>query len=135
MKVFIDTNVWLSGLLGRGLCADLLDGLVDAGWPLVLDGRVLDEIRRIGRNKFAVDDLLLAKIERLLQQHAVIVPAATQPADDIPDPDDALIIAAALTADAGLFVTGDKALLALGEVAGLPILDPRAAYLRLRGLG
>jgi predicted nucleic acid-binding protein len=53
----------------------------------------------------------------------------------VPDPDDAWIIAAALNAGADLFVTGDKALLELGAVQGLPIIDPRTAYARLRGLG
>ena len=134
MKVFVDTNVWLSGLLGRGLCADLLDALIDAGWPLLLDERVLGELRRIAQHKFGVDDLMLARVERFLRQQAVLLPASAQAAKNIPGPDDAWIIAAALTADAGLFVTGDKALLALGAVEGLPIIDPRAAYLKLRGL-
>jgi predicted nucleic acid-binding protein len=62
------------------------------------------------------------------------LPAAEAPAPDIPDPDDAWIIAAALAAGADWFVTGDRPLLALGGVADMPILDPRSAYMRLRGL-
>jgi len=55
-------------------------------------------------------------------------------AQGFPDPDDAPILAAALAADAKLFVTGDKALLALGAVDDMAIVDPRTAYERLRGL-
>ncbi len=78
--------------------------------------------------------MLRRQAERLFRKHARIVPAADEPLADIPDPDDAWIIAAAVTAGSDLLVTGDKALLALDAVAGLPILDPRAAYLKIRGL-
>jgi predicted nucleic acid-binding protein len=91
VKIFVDTNVWLSAFFGRGLCADLIDHLVHA--------------------------------------------AANTHVSEASDPSDALILAAALAAGADLFVTGDKALLDLGEVQGMPILDVRTAYLRLRGLG
>ena len=59
---------------------------------------------------------------------------AEQPSPGIPDPDDAWIIAAALAAGADWSVTGDKALLALGMVENLSIVDPRKAYMKLRGL-
>jgi len=41
VKVFVDTNVWLSGRFWPGLCAELLDGLVESGEDLLLDDRVL----------------------------------------------------------------------------------------------
>jgi len=134
MRVFVDTNVWLAGRFGRGLCADLLDTLVEENVEILLDERVLTEFFRIGRDKFAVDADTLAEAEFFFQRYTTILAASASPAAGIPDPDDAFIIAAALSADAKLFVTGDKALLALQTVRSMQIADPRAIFMRLRGL-
>ncbi|MCU0755094.1 MAG: putative toxin-antitoxin system toxin component, PIN family [Xanthomonadales bacterium] len=134
MKWFIDTNVWLSGLFGRGLCADLLAEYFGQGAELWLDVRVQAEIRRIALDKFKVDAARLALVERLISDHANVAAAAMEPTADIPDPDDAWIIAAALRIGATAFVTGDRALLQLGSVGTMPIIDPRSAYVRLKGL-
>lgn len=53
----------------------------------------------------------------------------------VPGADDALIIAAALSGSAEVFVTGDEALLVLESIEGMPVLDPRSILMRLRGLG
>lgn len=135
MRIFVDTNVWLAGLFGHGLCAALLETLIEAECILLANEQVMTEFRRIAKTKFQVDDTALAQAELFFTESVAIVDVATQPAAGIPDPDDAWIIASALAAQADLFVTGDKALLALGAVEGMPIFDPRAAYLRLRGLG
>lgn len=135
MKVFVDTNVWLAGRFGRGLCADLLDILAcDERLVIMLDPRVHAEFRRIARDKFAVDAQALAEADIFFHRYAWIVAEVEQPTPGIPDSDDAWIIAAALRACADWFITGDKALLALGVVENLSIVDPRTAYMKLRGL-
>ena len=50
MRVFLDTNVLLGALLGRGLCRDLLD-LVIERHTLVISGQVLSECERHLRGK------------------------------------------------------------------------------------
>lgn len=134
MKVFFDTNVWLAGRFRPGLCAELLETLVELDVEILLDERVLAEFRRIARDKLKVAPEALAQAEVFFQHYAQVDRAANEPAQGVPDEDDAWIIAAALAAGADLFVTGDKALLALGLIASLPIVDPRTAYVRLRGL-
>lgn len=134
MKVFIDTNVWLSGRFRPGLCAQLLEALIETGFDILLDDHVLDEFRRVARDKLGVDQAMLARTDLFFLRHVQIVPAAQAPAPDVPDPDDAWILAAALTAGAHWFVTGDKTLLDLGALGEMAILSPRAAYERLIGL-
>ncbi|MDD3652266.1 putative toxin-antitoxin system toxin component, PIN family [Immundisolibacter sp.] len=134
MKVFIDTNVWLSGRFLPGLCAQLLEALIESGIDLLLDERVLDEFRRVARDKLGVDQALLARTDSFFLRYAQIVPAAQAPAPDVPDPDDAWILAAALNAGAHWFVTGDKALLGLGTLGEMAILSPRTVYERLISL-
>lgn len=134
MKVFIDTNVWLSSRFRPGLCAQLLEALIESGVDILLDERVLDEFRRVARDKLGVDPALLARTEFFFQRYGLVVPAAQAPAQGVPDPDDAWILAAALNAGVHWFVTGDKALLDLGALGEMTILSPRATYERLISL-
>jgi putative PIN family toxin of toxin-antitoxin system len=134
MRVFLDTNVWLSARFRPGLCAELLEGLVESGAEILLDERVLDEFRRIARDKLKVDAALLERSELFFRLYAVIAPAASQPTPGIPDPDDGWIVAAALACGVDIFVTGDQALLDVGRATHMPILSPRQAYRQLRGL-
>ena len=134
MRVFVDTNIWLAGRFGRGLCADLLEALIEDDIEILLDERVHAEFRRIGRDKFAVDERTLDEADLFFKHYATILSASDTPFPGVPDPDDAFIVAAALSADAGLFVTGDKALLALESLERMQIVDPRTIFMRLRGL-
>ena len=134
MKVFIDTNVWLSGRFWPGLCAELLDSLIKMDVTILLDECVHEEFRRIASEKFRVDVITLEQTEVFFHRHAIILPRAQIPIKDVPDLDDAWILAAALTASADWFVTGDKALLQMEQASGMPIIHPRQAYLRLKGL-
>lgn len=134
MKVFIDTNVWLAGRFGRGLCAEFLDELVMLDAAVMLDERVLAEFRRVGVEKFRVGVDALDEAVRFFHRYAKILPAAAEPVPGVADPDDAWIIAAAIAARADWFVTGDRGLLDLGLVQGMAVLSPRQAYTRLRGL-
>lgn len=134
MRVFVDTNVWLAGRFGRGLCADLLDTLVEENVDILIDERVCMEFRRIGSEKFRVDDRTLDEADIFFRRYTRILPANDHPVSLVPDADDALIIAAALCGSANVFVTGDKALIALESIEGMQVLDPRSMYMRLRGL-
>lgn len=60
MRVFVDTNVLLSGILGRGVCADLLAALIRARVELLICDKVRAEFMRIARGKFQADDGQLA---------------------------------------------------------------------------
>ena len=110
MKVFVDTNVWLSGRFWPGLCAELLDTLITLDVSILLDERVLEEFRRIAQDKLKVEKAILEQAEVFFRRHATILPAAETPAPGIPDPDDAWIIAAAHAGGSEWFITGDKPL-------------------------
>jgi hypothetical protein len=47
------------------------------------------------------------------------------------DADDALVLSEALAGGAEVFITGDAALVASGEIAGVPIVSPRQFWERL----
>jgi len=125
--IFLDTNVLASALATRGLCADLFQVVIK--WHrLVICREVLDELERILPRSFRLPSDLTRQYLAFLDSIAEISTTTRAPTVPIPDPDDTPIVAAALAADAALFVTGDKALLGLGQVDGMPIVPPRTCW-------
>jgi putative PIN family toxin of toxin-antitoxin system len=134
VRVFLDTNVLLSAFFGSGLCARLFEALLESEHDILVGEPVSREFVRIARDKFKVDDAELAPALEVLRRQT-LVSATERALVGIPDPDDVPILACALATHAELFVTADRALLDLGAVDGLPLVDPRAAWMRLFGAG
>jgi putative PIN family toxin of toxin-antitoxin system len=124
VKVCLDTNVLASGFATRGLCADVVREVL-AGHELVVGAPLLSELRRVLTAKFGVPVSQASEIISLLRKDAVVGKPEPLPAIEFSDPDDLPVLACALSAHAELFVTGDKALLALRQVEGIPIISPR----------
>ena len=132
MKVFVDTNVLVSAVATRGLCADVLREVL-AAHDLVISRQVLDEVRRVLQTKFSVSPDLIADFIKLLQQDATIASPGRVPNVELRDRADRLILSAAVACGADMLVTGDNELLALGTVEGVAIVSPRQFWTKLRG--
>lgn len=131
MKVFLDTNVLASALATRGLCAELFESVLTAH-ELLVNGELLAELRRILTAKLRIPAKTVDAYLAVIGTSATILPTPAECPADIPDPDDAPLIAAALAGGAGCFVTGDKKLLDLGSAAGMPVISPRQFWERTR---
>jgi uncharacterized protein len=127
MKVLLDTNVIISAVTTRGLCADIFRTVL-SHHELVTCSQVLREVRRILRTKFSVAEDAVAEYLALLQQDAILAEPAALPKLPIKDKDDITIIAAALAGNADLMVTGDNELQQIQQISGLRILSPRAFW-------
>ena len=134
MRIFLDTNVLASGLMGRGLCHDLLDRIL-IEHVVLLGAPVHEELFRILTAKFHVPTELWRQIETALDALERTPSVTTPLATPIPDPDDAPILACALAALADIFVTGDKALLGIRKIDNMPIVSPRQLWQLLSGIG
>lgn len=130
MKIFPDTNVLLSAFFGQGLCRELFARLLKSPHELLIGEPVAREFVRIARDKFRVPPADLSAALEVLQRLNP-APAANRDLPGIPDPDDIPILACALAAGADVFITGDKALLELGQLGGLALLNPRQAWQQL----
>ena len=130
MKVSLDTNVVVSAVATRGLCADVLHVIL-AEHELVLGETVLTELRRVLGRKIGVPRETIRELETFLRRQATVVTAGTGGSGKALGAADAAVLAEAATAGADVLVTGDRDLL---EVADAPveIVSPRGLWERFR---
>jgi putative PIN family toxin of toxin-antitoxin system len=131
VKVFVDTNVLVSAVATRGLCADVLREVLESH-DLVISRQVLNEVRRVLRAKFRVSPDLVADFIGLLREDATIIRPVQLPDVSLRDRDDVPILGAAVAAKADMLITGDQELLELGKIRDVPIISPRTFWERLR---
>ena len=130
MRIYLDTNVVVSAVATRGLCADVLQ-VIMAEHDLVVGETMLSELRRILPQKLGVPKEIVEETEGFLRRQGTVV-AAKAPASIMGlDPADATVVAEAVAGKADLLVTGDRGLLA---APGLPIttISPRELWDRVR---
>jgi putative PIN family toxin of toxin-antitoxin system len=130
LKVFLDTNVVVSAVATRGLCADLLVVLL-AEHDLVLGETVLTEVQQVLARKIRLPKETIRELDAFLRAQATIVQAGSGAAHASLDAADARVLAEAASAGADVLVTGDGALLALSD-APVEIVSPRGLWERLR---
>ena len=130
MRVFLDTNVLVSALATRGLCAELYERLL-VEHEVVIGEPVVAEVLDVMRRKFRAGNDLLAKVEAELRLLEIIPAQPAAPKLPIQDREDPWIVACALAGKVDCFVTGDAELLGLGKVKNLPIFSPRACWEKL----
>ena len=124
MKVFLDTNVIVSAVTTRGLCADVFRAVL-ADHNLVTSMKVLQEVQRILKVKFSVSDELIAEYLELIEEDAVLAKPGELAALLIKDTDDVQIVAAAVAANANVLVTGDREVQGLKSIQETRIVSPR----------
>lgn len=129
MKVVLDTNVLVSGLLFGGVPGRILTAWSTGAVRLVISPPILDEYRRVGLELSKGREPLVGLLEALLATltvHAQLVDAPPLDAPVGEDPDDEMFLAAALAANARLIVSGDKHLLRVSGWNGIEVLKARA---------
>ncbi len=134
MRVFLDTNVLVSALATRGLCADVLRHVM-AEHDLLVGEVVLDELRRVLKSKLRVPAALAGDIEELLRDYEVVPKPTRAAAVKLRDPADRWILASALAGHADVLVTGDRDLLDVADDLPLPVVDPRGFWDLVRKAG
>lgn len=131
MKVALDTNVLVSAVATRGLCADILQATL-AEHELVLGEAVLTELGRVLRQKIRVPADTIQELDTFLRGQAILVSEAPALPIKIRDPADRVVLAEAIAGEADVLVTGDRDLLDIGARAPIPILSPRGFWDLLR---
>ena len=129
MRVCFDTNVLVSAVATRGICADLMN-LVLAEHEVVLGETVLSELKRVLERKVRVPKATTAELDAFLRQRATVISASRQAPEGALDAADAAVLAEA-AAGSDVLVTGDRQLLELPRPP-IPIVSPRGLWDLLR---
>jgi putative PIN family toxin of toxin-antitoxin system len=130
VRIFLDTNVLASAIATRGLCAELFEAVLH-DHELLISEAVMGELERVLKTKLRVAHAVVTDFAALLRSEAEVVSAQQLPTSGISDADDVIIVACALGGNADVFVTGDKALLEIKIIDGMPVLSPRELWERL----
>jgi len=131
VNVSFDTNVLVSAIATRGLCADIFNAAL-AEHQLIVGGTVLTELRQVLRQKLRLPIAAVDEIEAFLRLHATVI--ASAPVLEMPglDENDRAVLAEAVTGKADVLVTGDQDLLKIASKAPIKILSPRGFWDLLR---
>ncbi len=123
MKLVLDTNVLLSAILVPGTCRELLksqallhDWFTSAGLVAELAEKLAGKLGLPPER---------TPIFLVYRRRARLVSPLPLPARVCRDPDDDLVLATALAAQADVIITGDKDLLTLKTHGGVRIRSPR----------
>ena len=131
MRVYLDTNVLVSALATRGICADILQ-VVFAEHQLVLGEAVIAELRRVLREKMHLPQGTIAEAEALLRREAVVVSKSAEISVELRDPQDTQVLAEAVEALAEVLVTGDRDFLDVADRLPVEALSPRQFWEKLQ---
>ena len=137
MRIAFDTNVLISAYTARGLSADVFR-LALARHEIILSDAVLDEFQRVLTTRFGIPEQIVAEfVDELALHHVqleVSIPIGSL--DFIPDPDDRVVVAKAVSANASVLLTGDKHILGVRDrFKGLVVNTPREFWESLRSKG
>ncbi len=139
MRIVLDTNTIVSGVISAGPPRQLVDAAKRGDFELATSPTLLAELLDVlGRAKFAARlaqaGLTPAGIVDDLRKLAIVVTPATAPTVVSNDPDDDQVLACAIEAGADLIVSGDKRdLLPLQNYQGILIMTAREAVERIGG--
>jgi putative PIN family toxin of toxin-antitoxin system len=131
VRVALDTNVLVSAVATRGLCADVFN-LVLAEHELIVGETVLAELKRVLRDRIRVPVHVVAEADNLLRQEATVIPKVELLRMRIRDKSDLAVLSEAVAGRAEVLVTGDKDLLELPTRPPVPVMTPRTFWEQLR---
>lgn len=133
MKVAFDTNVLISAYSARGLSSDVFRYVL-AEHDVLLSEKVLSEFERVLTERFGVPTAIVADFLEELRLHEVVGDVLlSSDLDVIRDPDDRLVVAAALGGAADVLVTGDNDILDVrDQITGIKAMTPREFWESVR---
>ncbi|MYB63829.1 putative toxin-antitoxin system toxin component, PIN family [Candidatus Poribacteria bacterium] len=140
MCVVLDTNQHISAIIRPdGNPAQILQFWRVGAIELAISPAMLDEFQRVVRRpriqqKYNLSDDDIDEYVEMLREFAIVVSGSITVNAVPDDPDDNIIIACAIEAEADVIISGDRHLLTLGSYQEIPIVkasDFLANYIRL----
>lgn len=128
IRIVVDTNVYISGLMFGGLPGSLLELVLNKSFETIISPILLDEIEEILLRKFAVTPNT-ARLQRARIAAAAREVTPSQTIRAVPDDqDDDRVLECAVEGNADYIITGDQHLLSLKQFREIPILRVREFF-------
>ena len=131
MKVVLDTNIWVSAWLWRGLLGNFIHLARQKQIIICTSELLLTELentlsyqklqKRIISLNFTKEQLLIGT-----REISNIYPITELNVPELRDPDDNIILATAIASKADVIITGDQDLLTLIEYQKIPIMTAKS---------
>ena len=128
MKIVLDTNVVVSGLLlAKGNPAQVLALVLSGAIQICHDERILAEYAEVlTRPRFKLDPKRVRDVLNKIESDGLAVDAGGESNLDLPDPDDEPFLEVALAASVDFLVTGNLADYPPDKQRGCKVVSPAA---------
>ena len=126
MRVVIDTNVLVSGLLSPyGAAAQIVRMAVAGSLDLLYDARIISEYEEVlSRPKFSFEKTHVSNLIEFITNYGIPV-AAIPLSARLPHPDDAPFLEVAISGKAECLITGNLAHYPMRSIRKTRVLTPR----------
>ncbi len=126
MKVVLDTNVFISGIVFGGYSREILEAIIEGKIILFISENIINEVKDVlQRKKFnfslSITRQIINEIDAISE---FIIPRKSHHVV-MRDPDDNIIIDCAVEAKADYIITGDEDILVLKNFKDIKIVNPR----------
>jgi len=122
MRVVLDTNIFISSILG-GRLGMIVDEWKAGKFKLIVSEAIAREyLNVINRPKFKIPPIEIVTVTEYLLQHAEFVTPKEEFVVIVADPTDDKFLDAAVEGKVDFIVSGDGHLLALGSFQNIPII-------------
>jgi len=131
IRAVLDTNILVSAILvPSGIPARILVAALASMFSCFTSETIVSEVlvtlgRDRVRRKYRLDLARISQVREFLESRPVLVPITADVRGAASHPEDDLILATAVSARADYLVTGDRQLLARGQLQGVQIVSPR----------
>jgi putative PIN family toxin of toxin-antitoxin system len=139
LRVVIDTNVIVSGILSRkGAPDEVLNAWRERRFLLLSSSAIVAEVRAVMQyprihKKYHLSDDDIEQTITLLEHDSLLVEGDAYVTGSVPDdPKDEMFLACALNGQADVVVSGDHHLLDLGVFRDIPIINARQFLAQLK---
>jgi len=134
LRVVLDTNVLVSGLIMLGKPRELLSIIARREATLVLSKEILNEFTKVMRRNKLTEYVTEEQVERFIENIERIAEFVELEShlEVVNDPKDDIVINTAIDGRADLIVSGDHHLLSLKEFRGIKIASVDEAVRKLK---
>lgn len=127
MRVVLDTNIWISAIIWGGLPDRLLILQANQQITIAISEELLQELantlnKKKLKPKLQILEVTVSEIINLFRESVIVFSITPIEVANLRDPDDSVVLATAIAAQADAIITGDKDLLILDQFSNIPIL-------------